>query len=296
LYFLKVLQSAAFQQALINNATGSTALGIQRRRLEKLTIPRPPLSEQRAIGQAIDDVDRLITQLKLLIAKRRAIKEGLMQQLLTGETRLHGFSEQWSEHALAELGSFLKGRGVKRDDVRRSGVPCIRYGELYTTFRDYTGSVVSYVDSDVARTSFPIRSGDLLFAGSGETREEIGICVAYVGDAPAVAGGDIIVLRGSNFNPIYLALLLNTPAVAAKKAKRGQGDAVVHISSRALADIRLLLPPRREQDAIAAIVAEANGELSALRMRLAKVRAIKQGMMQELLTGRTRLKVPEVDA
>jgi type I restriction enzyme S subunit len=258
-----------------------------------LAIPIPEIPEQRGISEALQGADCLITSLQRTIAKKEAIKQGMMQELLGGKNRLHGFSGQWSECALGELGTFLKGRGVKRDDIRRSGVPCIRYGELYTTFRDYTDRVVSYVDFDVAATSLPIRSGDLLFAGSGETREEIGICVAYVGAAPAVAGGDIIVLRGSNLNPIYLALLLNTPVVAAQKAKRGQGDAVVHISSRALADIRLLLPSRREQDAIAAIVTNANDELSALRGRLTKAKDIKQGMMQELLTGRTRLKVPE---
>jgi type I restriction enzyme S subunit len=148
----------------------------------------------------------------------------------------------------------------------------------------------------VAATALPIRTGDLLFAGSGETREEIGMCVAYVGDRPAVAGGDIIVLRGSDFNPVYLACLLNTPAVAAQKARLGQGDAVVHISSRALASIDVTLPKRDEQDAVAEVLVDTNLELGSLEAQLAKARDVKQGMMQELLTGRTRLMPRKVSA
>ena len=223
------------------------------------------------------------------MAKRQAIKQGMMQQLLTGYARLPGFSSAWTTVTLGDMGTFLKGRGVKRDDVQATGVPCIRYGELYTRFINYTATTNSFVSLEVARTALPIRAGDLLFAGSGETREEIGVCVAYVGDAAAVAGGDIVVLRGGSFNPVYLATLVNTPAVVSQKARAGQGDAVVHIHSRALAAITVSIPMRTEQDAIAEVLMDADSELNVLRARLSKARAIKQGMMQELLTGQTRL-------
>ena len=76
---------------------------------------------------------------------------------------------------------------------------------------------------DIAATAIALNTGDVLFAGSGETRDEIGKCVAYVGPTPAVAGGDVIVLRGNQCNPIYLALLANTPEVIRQKARAGQG-------------------------------------------------------------------------
>ena len=152
----------------------------------------------------------------------------MLRQLLTGRTRLPGFSEPWSTTSLGAVGMFLKGRGIKRDDVRATGVPCVRYGELYTAFNDYTAEARSFVTPEIAATALPLQSGDLLFTGSGETRDEIGKCVAYVGKAPAVAGGDLIVLRGSSFNPVYLALSANAPAVLKQKARAGQGDAVAH--------------------------------------------------------------------
>jgi len=253
----------------------------------------PNLDEQRRVAGVLTDVDELGSSLEHLITKKQAIKQGMMQQLLTGKTRLPGFVLPWSDARLGELGVFLRGKGIKRDDVRRKGVPCIRYGEIYTTFGDYTSSPVSFVERAVADEALPICAGDLLFAGSGETREEIGKCVAFTGAGAAVAGGDLVVLRGTTFNPVYLASLTNTPAVAAEKAKRGQGDAVVHVSARALGDIVMNLPPREEQDAIATVLIDANDEIGVLRARLAKARALKQGMMQELLTGHTHLPIEE---
>lgn len=212
-----------------------------------------------------------------------------MQELLTGRTRLEGFTDPWRIRRLGDLGTFLKGRGIKRGDVRSSGVPCIRYGELYTTFQNYTDRTASFVARGIADTALPIRRGDILFAGSGETKAEIGMSVAYVGVAPAVAGGDIIVLRGTGYDSVFLATLLNTAHVAAQKARAGQGDAVVHIHARALAELSIPVPEPDEQHAIAQIFLDADANISTLERRLESARAIKQGMMQELLTGRTRL-------
>ncbi|OAL15872.1 hypothetical protein A4V12_06810 [Streptomyces noursei] len=251
----------------------------------------PSLNEQKEISEALDDAEERIFSLRQLIAKKQAVKQGIVQQLLSGNMRLPGFAESWASVSLGELGIFLKGRGVRRDDVRPSGIPCIRYGELYTEFANYTAVTRSFVSHEVAATALPIYSGDLLFAGSGETRDEIGMCVAYVGEQEAVAGGDIVVLRGSGFNPVYLATLANSPAVTQQKARAGQGDAVVHISSRALAEITVKIPERVEQDAVAEVLIDADRELGALHRRLGKAHEQKIGMMQELLTGRTRLSV-----
>jgi type I restriction enzyme S subunit len=251
------------------------------------------LAEQRRIARFLADADEMIATLERLIAKKQAIKQGMMQQLLTGRARLPGFTTEWRDARLGSLGMFLKGRGIKRDDVRSTGVACIRYGEIYTAFGDYTDEARSFVTPDVASTALPIRRGDVLFAGSGETKVEIGMSLAYTGKRDAVAGGDIIVLRGTGFDPVFLASLLNSPEVSAQKARKGQGDAVVHISSHALADVELKLPGFEEQGAIATVIKDADAEISALAGRLAKTRAIKQGMMQQLLTGRTRLPVED---
>ena len=184
---------------------------------------------------------------------------------------------------------FSKGRGIKRDDVSDDGVPCIRYGELYTRYQDYILEVASRIPSKIAVTALPIKTGDLLFAGSGETAEEIGRCAAYMGNEQAYVGGDVIVLTPSGQNPIFLGHLMNSSTVSAQKACMGQGDAVVHIYINNLAQILIELPSIKEQSAIAAVLSDMDAEIVALEQRRDKTITIKQGMMQQLLTGKVRL-------
>lgn len=290
LYYVLQYRKSEFER--ISNGSTIKTIGLDFFR--QMTVPLPAYAEQVLIGDALRNADDLISKLESLIAKKQAIKQGMMQQLLTGKTRLPGFTGSWTKHRFGSIGIFLKGRGIRRDDVRESGIPCLRYGELYTAFNDYTPVTKSFVSTDTAAAALPLRTGDLLFAGSGETRDEIGKCVAYIGSTPAVAGGDIVVLRGDGFNPVYLGLLANTSVVVEQKSRAGQGDAVVHISSRALADIEVELPPRDEQDVIAEAVVDADREISSLRVYLAKANSVRQGMMQELLTGRRRLQSVEM--
>lgn len=262
---------------------------INNKHVKPLTFLLPPLSEQRAIAEALSDVDELLGALDRLIAKKRDLKQAAMQQLLTGQTRLPGFHGEWEVKRLGDVGVFLKGSGVKKDESQSGSLPCIRYGEIYTRHNDYVKEFHSFISVDVAATACLLKQGDVLFAGSGETKAEIGKCVAFVNDFNAYAGGDIVVLRPYGVDSLFLGFSLNTPSVNRQKASRGQGDAVVHIGSSALADIRLNLPPLPEQTAIAQALSDMDAELAALQQRRDKTRALKQGMMQELLTGKTRL-------
>ena len=207
----------------------------------------------------------------------------------TAKTDMQRFSGEWETKQLKELGQFSKGRGIKRDDVSDEGLPCVRYGELYTRYQDYILKIASRIPPSIAATALPIQEGDLLFAGSGETAEEIGRCAAYLGEEQAYAGGDVIVLTPSGQNSIYLGHLMNSPIVSAQKARMGQGDAVVHIYINNLAQVQIELPPIAEQNAIAEVLSDVDGLLNALEALIAKKQAIKQAVMQQLLTGKTRL-------
>ena len=207
----------------------------------------------------------------------------------TAKTDMQRFSGEWETKQLKELGQFSKGRGIKRDDVSDEGLPCVRYGELYTRYQDYILKIASRIPPSIAATALPIKKGDLLFAGSGETAEEIGRCAAYLGEEQAYAGGDVIVLTPSGQNSIYLGHLMNSPIVSAQKARMGQGDAVVHIYINNLAQVQIELPPITEQRAIAKVLSDVDGLLNALEALIVKKQAIKQAVMQQLLTGKTRL-------
>ena len=210
-------------------------------------------------------------------------------ELHTVTTDPQRFSGEWKTKRLGEFGPFSKGRGIKREDVSDDGLPCIHYGELYTRYENYILNVVSRIPPSVALTALPIRTGDLLFAGSGETAEEIGRCAAYLGKETAYAGGDIIVLRPSEQSSIYLGHLMNHSTVSVQKARMGQGDAVVHISASNLAQVQVRLPPPAEQCAIAEVLSDVDELLVVLNALIAKKRVIKQAIMQQYLTGKTRL-------
>jgi type I restriction enzyme S subunit len=282
-YFGYFLQSKRYWDWIAAESIRSGQPGINARQISALTVDVPDISNQREIAAQLEDAERHVEALEELIAKRTAVRLGVAQQLLTGHIRLPGFRDDWTDQSVGELGTFLKGRGIKRDDVRARGVPCIRYGEIYTGFADYTNVTLSFVSSFIAETALRLRTGDLLFAGSGETKEDIGKCIAYVGEVDAVAGGDIVVLRGNGYDPVFLATLLNTAPIAAQKARAGQGDAVVHISSKAIAALQLRLPSLPEQQAIASMIIDLDNEIAVLRRRKTAADAIKSGLIQALL-------------
>lgn len=269
--------------------TGVPAIAQPTKTFRQLSIPLPPIAEQRATATAVSDVDTLLTSLDKLIAKKRAVKAAATQQLLTGKKRLPGFSGEWKVKRLGELGRFLKGSGVTRDDSQSGPFACVRYGEIYTLHHNYIRNFNSWISGEVASSATRLERGDLLFAGSGETKEEIGKCVAFVDERVAYAGGDIVILRPRGVDSLFLGYALNTTEVNRQKASFGQGDAVVHISAAALSRVVLTMPCIEEQTAISKVLTDMDSEIAALEARREKTKAIKQGMMQELLTGRTRL-------
>ena len=281
----------ALQAAALNNVRNRNDLPLVTQLIVHATRLAWPskIDEQRAIATKLREVDALLDGLDRLIAKKRDLKQAAVQQLLTGRTRLPGFINQWKLVRLTEIGELLKGKGITKNQGGIGALPCIRYGELYTAHNDIIRNYHSWISPRVASTACLLKQGDILFAGSGETKEDIGKCAAFVDDIVAYAGGDIVILRPHKANSTFLGYLLNTAEISRQKTSRGQGDAIVHINTNALATIRFQIPNVDEQTAIAKVLTDMDAEISALEQRREKTRALKQAMMQELLTGKTRL-------
>lgn len=288
-FVYQFLLQGAVRKRFDSITTGQAYPQISLKQVRDAVIAFPPIGEQRAIAKALSDLDALIDRVSLLLTKKRDLKQAAMQQLLMGRTRLAAFNKKWERKKLGELGRFLKGAGVRKNESLSGEIPCVRYGEIYTHHYDRVRSFHSWISAAVARTATELRSGDLLFAGSGETKEEIGKSVAYVHNAKAYAGGDIVILRPYAADAVFLGYCLNAQYVQSQKADRGQGDAVVHISAAALATIEIQLPSREEQSAIAAVLSDMDTAIASLESRREKLNAVKKGMMQQLLTGRIRL-------
>ena len=199
--------------------------------------------------------------------------------------------EDWDVKSLSEIGVFSKGFGITRDQAQSGNIPCIRYGEIYTTHHNYIRRFCSYISQEIANTSTKLKTGDILFAGSGETKEEIGKAVAFVGREDAYAGGDIIVLSPKiNVSSLFLGFVLNNEISVKQKSSLGQGDAVVHIHAKELAGVLVPFPNHDEQHAIASVLSEMDTMILRLGQAIAKQKLMKDGAMQQLLTGKVRLK------
>ena len=290
--YLDHFRQSNFWESFMKRAdSGSVRVRIWFSDLGLIQVPLPPLPEQRKITEILSTWDEAIDLTQQLITAKQRRKKALMQQLLTGKVRFGGFEGVWEEIKLGSLGKFLKGSGITKSELVDDGLPCIRYGEIYTVHHDYIKEFHSFISDDSAKNSKPIFNGDLLFAGSGETLDEIGKCVAFVGQGEAYAGGDVIILRLSQGDAKFLGYLMNHNKVRRQIYARGQGQSVVHIYSSHLKEITIKLPSLPEQRRIAAVLQACDKEIDLLQQKLAALQTQKKGLMQQLLTGKVRVEV-----
>lgn len=190
----------------------------------------------------------------------------------------------WKYTKLSEIGSFSKGNGIKREESNSGSIPAVRYGEIYTEHNDYIKQFHSFISENVAKDAVLIKNGDLLFSCSGETKEDIGKCVAFVSDKKAYAGGDIIVFTPSiTCDSKYLGFLFNSYNINKQRYRYAQGDSIVHISSESLGKLVFYLPPLAEQRKIAQILTTQDRLISLKEKLLEQKQAQKKWLMQTLL-------------
>jgi type I restriction enzyme, S subunit len=205
---------------------------------------------------------------------------------------LSGKGKGWETVILEELGDFTKGMGITKVELVEQGIPCIRYGEIYTVHHFVVSKFYSFISKETAEQSRKIAKNDILFAGSGETLEDIGKAVVFIGNEEVYAGGDIIIFSPTNIyvDSIYLSYLLNSEFVRKQIRTFGQGQSVVHLYTRDISKIKILLPSLEEQTTIAKILNTADAEIQATKAYLKTLKQQKKGLMQQLLTGRIIVK------
>jgi type I restriction enzyme S subunit len=208
------------------------------------------------------------------------------------DTSIGKIPADWEVKRLGELGIFSKGKGILKDQVKEKGLPCIRYGEIYTSYDYVAQKFKSFIDEDVAKASKEINKGDVLFAGSGETVDEIGKSVAYLGELKAYAGGDVIVYSPNQdlVSSECLSYTLDLNSVRKQKRYMGQGNSVVHIYPSDLAKLQIPLPPLSEQKRIAEVLSTWDQAIQLTEQLIRQKEQRKKWLMQNLLTGKMRLK------
>lgn len=197
--------------------------------------------------------------------------------------------KHWKIKKLGEIGVFFKGKGVPKNKITDTGFKCLTYGDLYTKYDFVIEGVKSFIDKETALISQEIRYGDICFAGSGETLEDIGKCATFIDDKIGYAGGDIIVFRTEQ-NPIVMSYLLNSDIAKKQKFSMGQGHSVVHIYSSQLEMLKLPIPPLKEQEKIAEILLSCDKAIRLTTQIITQLKQRNQGLAQQLLTGEKRVK------
>ena len=282
--------------AIVREQAGEQAVPlVNKSQFSEFEIPMPPLVEQKEIATALADADDLIATLERLIAKKHAVKQGMMQQLLTGRTRLPGYTEDWPSVTLGGSGVVAGGGVDKTSNPTEASVLLLNYMDVYRTeFIDDRSvtQVVTAPSPKIAKCS--IRAGDVFFTPTSETPDDIARSAVADDDLPGVVYSYHLVRwrPGPGWDRSYLAYAFSTEAFRSQASTLAAGSGTRYVVS--MPGFRSLVvprPPVDEQRAIGEALRDVSSEINVLFRRLAKVRAIKTGMMQQLLTGRTRLPV-----
>lgn len=192
--------------------------------------------------------------------------------------------DRWKYIKLSDIGNISKGSGIKREDSNSGTIPAVRYGELYTSHNDYIKEFYSFISEKVAEESVLLKKGDLLFTCSGETKEDIGKCAAFVSDCKAYAGGDLIIFSPKvPCDSKFLGFLCNSYSINKQRYRYAQGDSVVHISTESIANLKITFPPLAEQQKIADILCEQDKIISLKQKLLEQKQQQKKWLMQKLL-------------
>ena len=285
------LRSQFIRRQIIPMGQGAIRANIGQTELRRVLFPLPPLPEQRAIAEALSDVDNLLDALDRLISKKRAVKQAVMQQLLTGKTRLPGFAGEWEETTLGEIANSIVGGGTPdRETERYWGGPI-----PWITVKDLTDGGLQRSPETITAEGIAASATRLVSSGTlvVSTRMALGKVAIFPMDVCINQDLKAIYLKYARADSrfMYYRAILTEKAFSSKAG----GSTVAGIGMSDLRSMGVFLPPLPEQRAIAEVLADIDDEITALEKRRDKTRHVKEGMMQQLLTGRVRL-VPRAGA
>lgn len=280
-------------QSMATMSQGTSIKGITTDEVKKLSIAVPPLDEQKRISSAINNVSNLIFSIEEQISKKKAIKQGAMQELLTRKKRLPGFSGDWQNFNLmkhSKIKARIGWQGLKKSEYLDSGYALLVTGTDFGNGRvqwDQCHYVTrSRYDQD---RNIQIQNNDILITKDGS----LGKAALVQGlTKPATLNSGIFVIRPMQnaYDSVFVYHILSSFVFKDFLDKLSAGSTIIHLYQKDVGKFEFLLPPTiEEQKAIAEVLSEMDADIAALEEKLAKYRQMKQGMMQQLLTGKIRL-------
>lgn len=278
---------------------GATINSINGSDLRRFRFPFPPLAEQKKIAEVLGVWDKAIEKQSQLIEQLTLRKRGLMQQLLTAKRRLPGFSDPWKKVRLGEIGHFLSSNTLSRDNLNEDNgrIRNIHYGDILIklpTIVDISFIHTPYINNGIVVKSDYLKDGDIIFADTAEDYT-VGkaIEIINIGAALVTSGLHTIPFRPKCgiFVSRFLGYYVNSITYQRQLQPLIQGIKVCSISKTALCTTVLKVPALAEQTAIAEVLTAADREIELAQQKLELLRQQKRGLMQQLLTGKKRVKV-----
>lgn len=274
--FSFLFHSKNFYDHSTSSIIGSTNPHVRWRDIASFKFLLPPIAEQQALLELLKAAD---TDLQVKIGLRSQLNS-LMETLI--EDCFHGLSlkdktitevldelaDKIEVKTLSEIGVIFKGKGIPKSAVEESGIPCVRYGELYTCHHNTVREFHSFITRENADKSVRIKKGDVLFAGSGETISEIGKSASIHEEIEAYAGSDIVIFRPNDMNGFYSGYLMNSQIVRQQLNKLGTGATVMHIYGSDLEKIRVPVHSSDEQMFIAKRLERVYENLASLNEQI----------------------------
>jgi type I restriction enzyme S subunit len=270
----------------------------------------PPLSEQEHIVSYLDDkttkIDELIQKklrkIDLLKEYRTSlintvVTKGLNPNVPMKDSEIEWIGEipsHWEVVNGSRIGMYSKGNGIKKDEVTDVGNPCIRYGQIYTSYNHSVNKVISFISDEVSSNSVSVKSGTLLITGSGELKKDIGKCIVYEGDDEVWVGGDIIILKPYDyFNPYYLTYLVNSECIRIQKELNSKGEIIVHIYQKNFYEIHFTLPPLSEQEDIVSYLDDKTSQIDKKidieKKKIELLKEYRQSLISNVVTGKIKV-------
>jgi len=270
---------------IVSRSQGAIRANVSQRDLKKVRVVLPPHDEQIKVAETLATSDNLIDLLSRLIDKKEQIKQGMMQQLLTGATRLPEFSGRWKEVKLGDVSTMSSGGTPSSDvsDYYGGGIPWVSITDITRSGKYVRSTEKSLSRAGLLSSAAKLYSGNVVLYAIYASLGECALPVHPMSSSQAILG----ILPGRLLDREFLYYHLTSRKDRVKEL--GQHGTQANLNAGMVRAFRLNLPPVEEQRAIAVILRDADVALDTLRKRLAKAAAAKQGIVQQLLTGRTRL-------
>ena len=304
--FLRAIGKGIYAIDRGDDKVNTCRLKVSRMDMKNLLIPLPPKATQQRIAEYLDSkcaqIDSIIEESRKSIEEYKAWKQSVIFEAVTGKNLnckkkdsgiewIGEIPEGWEVKRFKFVATSLeKGAGITKEEVFEDGdTPCVRYGEIYSKYNQSFSNCISKTFNSKIPVQKYFTNGDILFVGTGELVEEIGKCIAYLGNENCLAGGDIIIAKHKQ-NPSFLSYAMNSSYAQNQKSRNKAKLKVVHISATEIGDVQIFLPPIHEQEAIAKMLDSKCAQIDSLiaekESLIADLTEYKKSLIFEVVTGK----------